>query len=184
MTAVIAINGSPRPDRNTATLLQAVLKGAASQGADTDLYTIGLMDIHPCNSCWECSAAGACTQQDDMQILYPAMESAQALVIGTPVYFDHVSAQTKIWLDRMNCYVGPELVHRFPPGKKLVIVFTWADCEEDLYDEVIEWLKVRLTRYFDMELVGVLKASCTDDQPVASRPDLLLHAQNLGVTLV
>ena len=34
---VIAINGSPRKDRNTAQMLNTALEGAASAGADTEL---------------------------------------------------------------------------------------------------------------------------------------------------
>jgi len=34
---IIAINGSPRKNWNTATLLEKALKGAASQGAKTSL---------------------------------------------------------------------------------------------------------------------------------------------------
>ena len=35
---VIAVNGSPRKNWNTATLLQKALDGAASQGAETEIF--------------------------------------------------------------------------------------------------------------------------------------------------
>jgi len=38
-----------------------------------------------------------------MVIIYAALESSDAIVLGSPVYFDTVSAQTKLMIDRSNC---------------------------------------------------------------------------------
>jgi multimeric flavodoxin WrbA len=44
-----------------------------------------------------------------MQQLYRAINISKGLVLGTPIYFDHVSAQTKLFLDRLYAYLGPNL---------------------------------------------------------------------------
>jgi len=51
-----------------------------------------------CGSCFE---VGSCVVQDDMQELYGMMDRADGIIIGSPVYFGSVSAQTKAVMDRM-----------------------------------------------------------------------------------
>ena len=49
---VIAINGSPRKNFNTAELIKSVGKGAANQGAEVE--TINLYDIDKYTGCISC----------------------------------------------------------------------------------------------------------------------------------
>lgn len=51
---IIAINGSPRKNRNTATLLNKALEGAASQGAETELIHLYDLNYKGCVSCFAC----------------------------------------------------------------------------------------------------------------------------------
>lgn len=115
---VIGVVGSPRHGKNTATLVQKVLEGAENKGLETDLFYISDYDISPCRACNACKQTGECVQDDDMKVFYEAIGQAKVLVLGTPIYFDHVSAQTKIFLDRLYSYLHPNLAHRFPKGVK------------------------------------------------------------------
>ena len=44
-----------------------------------------------------------CLFDDDMRKIYDLLQSCDAIVLGSPVYFDSVSAQTKLMIDRCNC---------------------------------------------------------------------------------
>jgi len=55
---VMAINGSPRKEWNTATLLENALEGAASQGAETELVHLYDLNFKGCKSCFECKTRG------------------------------------------------------------------------------------------------------------------------------
>ena len=181
---VIGIVGSPRHGKNTASLVESILKGAESGGADTALYYLHDHDIRPCQACDACKLTGKCVQEDDMRVLYEALDEAQGLVLGTPIYLDHVSAQTKLLLDRMHAYLGPALVHYYHEGVKAVLVATWGDSDPRAYDDVIDWLKRRFSFYFSIETVGVIKGAGTDSVSVSDRADLCRAAFDAGVRLV
>ena len=51
---ILAINGSPRKNSNTATLLKKALEGAAAQGAETELIHLYDLNFKGCISCFAC----------------------------------------------------------------------------------------------------------------------------------
>jgi multimeric flavodoxin WrbA len=180
---VIGIVASPRHGRNTATLVQGVLDGAQSQGAETALLYLEDYEINPCRACDACKETGECIQDDDMTVFYEALEGAKGIVVGTPIYFDHISAQAKTFIDRLYPYLGPNGEHLFPKGVKSVLALTWEASNSDLYANVAEWLKDRLAYYWEIETVDVLMAANTDKVAVSERKDLLQEAFAAGVKL-
>lgn len=97
------IIGSPIKHGNVDLLVSQVLKGASSQGAKTHKIYLNDMRIKPCQSCGVDPYPKYCIFDDDMKEVYTALESCDAIVLGSPVYFDTVSAQTKLMIDRCNC---------------------------------------------------------------------------------
>ena len=100
---VCGIIGSPKKNGNVDLLVSQVLKGASSQGAKT--YKIYLNDLYikPCQSCGVDPYPKYCLFDDDMKVVYDALKSCDVVVLGSPVYFDTVSAQIKLMIDRCNC---------------------------------------------------------------------------------
>lgn len=89
MSKVFAINGSPRMDKgNTAKILTPFLDGMKEAGAKTQLVYAKRLNINPCIGDFQCwfDKIGECIHNDDMQTLYPKLQSAEILVIATPVY--------------------------------------------------------------------------------------------------
>jgi multimeric flavodoxin WrbA len=103
---VVAFNGSPRKDWNTATLLQHALQGAASQGAETKLVHLYDYNYKGCVSCFSCKVKngdsyGRCATGDDLlPFLREAAESA-AILVGSPIYFGSITGNTKSFLERL-----------------------------------------------------------------------------------
>jgi multimeric flavodoxin WrbA len=100
---VLGISGSPVKNGNVDLLIQQVLKGAKSKGAKTELLYIDDLNISPCKSCGKNPEPKFCSIKDDMGKVYPKLKGSDVLVLGSPVYFDTVSAQMKLFLDRCNC---------------------------------------------------------------------------------
>ena len=103
---VIAFNGSPRNKWNTATLLEKALEGAASQGAATRLIHLYDLDFKGCKSCFGCKTKGGpsygkCAIKDDLTPLLKDVEKADALILGSPIYFWTVSGEMKSFLERL-----------------------------------------------------------------------------------
>ena len=100
---VCGIVGSPNKNGNVDLLVSQVLKGASSQGAETHKIYLNDLNIKPSQSCGVDPYPKYCLFDDDMKVVYDALESCEVIVLGSPVYFDTVSAQTKLMIDRSNC---------------------------------------------------------------------------------
>jgi len=97
---VLGISTSPRRRQNTEKLIEKVLEGSASSGAETELYTISEKHISLCTGCNACRETKKCVIDDDMQELYNKIMEADGIVIGTPVYYYDMTAQCKMIIDR------------------------------------------------------------------------------------
>ena len=99
---ILAINSSPRGQKsNTLRLVQAVIDGAKSAGAEVELVDVCKLKIEFCNGCAVCYKTGECVKKDDFQSLYDKMLAADGLIIGSPNYLRSVTAQLKTLIDRM-----------------------------------------------------------------------------------
>jgi multimeric flavodoxin WrbA len=126
---IVIVKGSPRRDGNSAALAEQVASGARAAGADVESFYLHAMDISPCDACDVCQddAYPGCIIEDDMQLLYPKLVDADALVIASPVYWFTVSAQTKLFMDR--CYALIDEDGWSFQGKKVGIVMTYGDSD-------------------------------------------------------
>ncbi|MFZ5569511.1 MAG: flavodoxin family protein [Thermodesulfobacteriota bacterium] len=153
----IGINASPRKNGNTQTLVAAVLQGAAENRAETRLVNLRELAINGCLGCEGCKKQiGKCAQKDDLTPLLQELADYDAIVLGTPVYWFHVSAQFKMLVDRLYCFLDfgrdpqtGEDYYRFvfPAGKKFVIIVSRGDAEPpgmfpQFYRQLDEWLNV------------------------------------------
>jgi len=100
---VCGIIGSPKKNGNVDLLVSQVLRGAQTKGAQISKIYLNDLSIKPCQSCGKDPYPKHCLINDDMNMIYAALESSDAIVLGSPVYFETVSAQTKLMIDRCNC---------------------------------------------------------------------------------
>lgn len=97
---VLGIVCSARKGGNTQILVKEALASAREAGAQTELVSVVDKNIAPCDGCGSCRETGVCRLQDDMQSIYQQLETADAIIFGSPVYFGSVSAQAKAIMDR------------------------------------------------------------------------------------
>mgnify|MGYP001183216240 CR=1 FL=1 len=103
---VIAINGSPRKDWNTATLLRKAMEGAESVGAKTRLVHLYELDYRGCTSCFACkrkgnTRKGLCAMRDDLQDVLAEVLASDVLLLGSPIYFDDVTGEVRSFMERL-----------------------------------------------------------------------------------
>ncbi len=135
---VIAINGSPRKKWNTAQLLQRALDGAASMGAETELYHLIDYDFKGCRSCFACKRYGSksygkCAIKDGLTpILEKIDKEADALILGSPIYIGGLTADMRCLIERtMYPYAKYDKVRtklfgrRIPVG--LIYTMNWNE---------------------------------------------------------
>ncbi|MGZ4919469.1 MAG: flavodoxin family protein [Halobacteriota archaeon] len=100
---IVGLNSSPRKQRSrTLKLVEAVLEGGKTEGADIKLIEICSLNIQYCIGCQVCCAEGRCVHEDDFIALLDEMARADGVVFGSPVYMFGVSAQLKAVIDRME----------------------------------------------------------------------------------
>ena len=93
---ILYISGSPRKRSNTDYLLNQMLNQTGGEFIKLSNYT-----IEPCWACWACLKKDSCIIKDDMAtIITTKILQADTLVIGSPVYFNNVTAQLKAFMDR------------------------------------------------------------------------------------
>lgn len=149
---VMAFNGSPRKKEwNTVTLLEKALDGAASVGAETELVQLYDLNFNGCISCFSCKKIGRkkdgiCAVQDDLTPVLDHIKEADALIIGTPVYYLAESARTRAFLERLlfpyNKY-AKDLRSLFPRRINTALIYTM-----NVPEEFIE--PMGLDRHFNM----------------------------------
>lgn len=87
---VLLINGSPRQQGNTATALAEVAKQLSKEGIESEIMWIGNKPIRGCVACGQCAAKGLgrCVFDDDVcNKISEKFEEANALIVGSPVYY-------------------------------------------------------------------------------------------------
>jgi len=136
---VVGFIGSPRKKGNTATIVNEVLRGAREAGAETKVFNLNQLGIRGCQACYKCQTPeGKCVQKDDMSPLYDEIYSADAVVIGTPVYLFQVTGQTKIFIDRLFAFLylkdgRPGNFRNKLKDKKTVTVFSQGQPDTSMF---------------------------------------------------
>jgi multimeric flavodoxin WrbA len=115
---VIAFNGSPRKNWNTATLLLKALDGAASQGAETEIVHLYELNYKGCVSCFACKTKngqsyGMCAVKDDLTLMLKKVTEVDAMILGSPIYYGTVTGEMKSFMERLMFPYG---TYTNPPG--------------------------------------------------------------------
>lgn len=191
MTRVLGLLGSPRLGRNTDTLLDACLAGAAAAGAETSKLAVANLTIKPCLSCYACARTGECAVKgDEMQSVYAELARADVILLASPLYFGGVSAQLKAVIDRAQLFWSRQNDLKLPallPSKRrlgaLICTGGAPNRSGNNFLPAIATAKLWF-QALEVEWQGELAAANTDRLPVPDRTDLLEQGKQLGVRLM
>ena len=136
---IVGFVGSPRKKGNTTSIVNEVLRGASETGAETKIFNLNELAIRGCQACYKCQTPEAgCVQTDGMALLYDEIFSADAVVIGTPVFMFQITGQTKTFIDRLFALLylkdgKPGAFRNKIKGKKTVTLYFQAQPETGLF---------------------------------------------------
>jgi len=102
MPKTLLISGSPKPDGNTAQLMQECAKVIQEQGVEAEVISFAGMSIQSCNACGKCSETGKCDIQDGLNEIIDKVRSAQGFIVGSPVYFGTARGDVMAALQRIG----------------------------------------------------------------------------------
>ena len=98
---VLLLNGSPRPNGNTALALREMEEIFRENGVEPETVQVGQRDIRGCIACRRCAELGKCVFDDAVNELAPKFREADGLVIASPVYYASANATLIACLDRL-----------------------------------------------------------------------------------
>jgi multimeric flavodoxin WrbA len=180
---ILIINGSPRKNGNCSVLIQNLAEGVSENGGISETICLQELKIAPCNACDACrkNKSKGCVIKDDMVPLYSKVAQADAIVFASPVYWFNISAQTKLFIDRL--YAVGENGNAFT-GKKIGIILTYGD--KDIYSSGgVNALRCfeDICTYVSAPLIGKVYASADKAGEIKNNPDKILEAFELGKKL-
>jgi len=126
-TRVLCIAGSPRRNGNSDRLLAACMEGVEEAGGIAIRLVAADAGVSPCRGCHRCSSTGQCVVDDGMDDVYALIDSADAIVVASPVFFATVPAVLKTIYDRCQPYwarryvLGEPAVEHKRPGAALIV---------------------------------------------------------------
>ncbi len=180
---VIGIEGSPRKNGNTEQLVEAVLTGAEAKGAQTRFFKLAEMQISDCIACYTCKTKGRCAIEDDMHQLYAAMQDADAIVLGSPVYFWQVNAITKRFMDRLIALINPDFSTRLNGPKKLVLAYTQGNPDREKFQTYYNQME-EMFSFLQYDVQATLVAAGTrQPKDTQAHPEVLAQADAIGKEL-
>ena len=183
---VLILKGSPRKRGNSATLADRVAAGATEAGAAVESFELHAMDIRPCDGCGFCQGSGECVINDDMQILYPKLQEADAIVIASAIYWFTVTAQVKACIDRWYALEGAQLAQGAGAlaGKQFGIVLSYGDSDPYLSGAVNAIRMFQdIARYEKASIAGLVYGSASEPGEIAGQAELMQQAHALGKRL-
>lgn len=188
-----ALFASPREESNSEALGAAVCRGLESEGVSVVRRRFRDLAVAPCTACDYCRAvrltkalAGEkrfCSIKDDMEALYGPVAGADILVLASPVYSFSVSAQLKIFIDRLYA-LWREGEEDGLAGKEIILALTYGD--EDVFHSggVNAIRSVQdLATFYRMGKLHILHARADKPGETEARGELLQKGFDLGASV-
>ena len=149
---IIVLNGSPRPNGNTAAMVEAFVEGATGKGHNVTVVPVCQKKIAGCLACEYChtKGEGKCVQQDDMQEVYPVLDAAEMIVIASPIYYHSFTGQLQCAINRIYALDKPKHL------KKAALILSSGD--DDVYGGALYEYQNSFLNYLKLEDMGIFTA--------------------------
>ena len=112
---VLLINGSPRKQGNTFLALSEIARQLSTHGIDSEIIQIGTQPTHGCIACSTCKGRKdlRCAFDDDLcNRINEKMADADALIVGSPVYYGQPNGSVLALIQRMFYSAGDLYRHK------------------------------------------------------------------------
>ncbi len=102
---ILCVGGSPRKGGNSDVLLEKLCSAFSGLNTGCELIQLREYQISPCIGCEKCRKDNICHGlDDDMQTLYPKIQSSKGMILVSPTHHYNITAWMKAFIDRMYCF--------------------------------------------------------------------------------
>jgi multimeric flavodoxin WrbA len=149
----LVLKASPNREGNTATMATRFVAGLSDAGhKDVIEFHLNDMTIRPCQACNRCFEPpySGCVLDDDFMTVYPEFKEADLIVFAAPVYWWHLCAQMKTFVDRMHPMLTFDRDHCLPTKDLVLITAYLADDPYGvelmikMFESIAGWAGMRL----------------------------------------
>lgn len=174
---ILVLTGSPRVGGNNDLLAEAFMKGAMVAGHDVSRFDAGRKNIKGYKACDTCFSKGiACSFDEDFNLLASMLESADALVLVTPMYWFSFTAEIKAAIDKLYAFIIGER----PLKIRECMLLTCAETEDiDDFDGITATYK-RIINYQKWTDRGILTVPGVNARGDIKNTPALAEAEKLG----
>ena len=159
---IVTLLGSPRSNKNSATIANRFTETAAALGAKTRTFELNRLSYRGCQGCYACKKTlDHCVLKDDLTEVLAEVQDADLLVLASPVYYGDVTAQLKGFIDRGYSYLKPDYLTNPQPSrltpKRLLFVLTQGHPDATLFADIFPRYEsfLRWQGFADVRLVRV-----------------------------
>ncbi len=182
MKEIVVFNGSPRMDGNTVTVLDLIAKGARDNGAEVKYYTLFKMKFMACQSCFACRMKDDCIINDELHEALQKVKSADAVVIGSPIYMMQMTGPVKNLYDRLFPLMDVEGKPRFGT-KKMITVYSQSMDDVHTYDSYFEYTAAMFPSFGFEWVDNIVCANANDPESAEQDGALRIRAYEAGKAL-
>ncbi len=193
MRRLLLISGSPTKGSSTDLLMRIVAdECAVALGEEVEIQSVKISELQfiPCQACGEAPTPHFCFFHEiDEQ--YDQIVLCDALIFGSPIYFDNVSAQAKAFIDRCNCFrpydfksidPGHSFLKLLPKKRPGAMVFVggesgWFEGARRTVVGFFKWIEIASVGMVTWSHEDVTIGSATGDGQIVAQ------AKELGRTL-
>ncbi|MCQ2056545.1 MAG: flavodoxin family protein [archaeon] len=157
MASTVVILGSPR-NGNSDSIAMEIASVSKLKGNEVKTFKLNQFNkAKGCQSCYKCKEAGKCVLQDDISTVLDAVYKADGVILATPIYFGHTTAQFRMFEDRCFGFLKKDFSPNIEAGKKVAIVCTCGSGIDDARRSADE-LENEWTQFFKANVVGKIVA--------------------------
>ena len=128
----LILNGSPRENGDTASLIKEVIRKLPGEYKTVDAYRSSISPCVDCRYCWE---HDGCAIHDEMQEVYEYIQECDNILIASPVYFSELTGKLLDLGSRLQAYYCASFFRKEKPilkeKKGAVILVGGGDCHMD-----------------------------------------------------
>lgn len=180
---VLCLSGSPRNRGNTAVVLDEISNVFEEYGHKVKRFELNKLNFRGCQACMACKTANDyCILKDDLSEILDDVKESDIVVLGSPVYFGDVTAQSKAFIDRTYSFLKPDFYtsshkSRLQKGKKIILALQQG-APEDHFSDIYKRYKMFFDWQFD-ETILIRECKCVSKDTVSKSKKKLENIRSI-----
>jgi len=179
MKEIVIVNGSPRLDGNTSTLLNAVARGAEDGGAAVTFYTLFKMKFMACQGCFYCRVNDDCVIKDGLHELLQRIKTAHGVVVGSPIYMMQMTGPVKNMYDRLFALTDTSYRPRFGT-KKMLTVYSQGYEDPHMFESYFQYTAAMFPALGFNLVENIVSVNGNDPESAERNGELKIKAYEVG----